>query len=68
MRVYKNQSVSFSDPLTLTLSRGERGLLRHPPGGEGITSIREPPGFMSSMASIQPGFTESEPFRELPLC
>jgi len=36
MRGYKNQSVSFSDPLTLTLSRGERGLLQHPPEGEGI--------------------------------
>jgi len=35
MRGHKNQSVSFSDPLTLTLSRGERGLLQHPPAGEG---------------------------------
>jgi hypothetical protein len=36
MREYKNQSVSFSDPLTLTLSRRERGLLQHPPAGEGV--------------------------------
>jgi len=35
MRGCKNQSVSFSDPLSLTLSRGERGLLRHPPEGKG---------------------------------
>ena len=35
MRGYINQSVSFSDSLTPTLSRGERGLLRHPPQGEG---------------------------------
>ena len=33
MREYINQNVSFSDPLTLTLSRRERGLLRHPPVG-----------------------------------
>jgi DNA-directed RNA polymerase subunit H (RpoH/RPB5) len=31
MREHKNPSVSSSDPLTLTLSRGEMGLLRHPP-------------------------------------
>jgi len=35
MRGHKNQSVSFSDSLTLTLSRRERGLLQHPPEGEG---------------------------------
>jgi hypothetical protein len=37
MRVHKNQSVSFSDPLSLTLSPpgGERELLQHPPPGEG---------------------------------
>jgi len=27
MREYKNQSISFSDPLSLALSRRERGLL-----------------------------------------
>ena len=35
MRGVKNQSVSFSDPLTPALSQGERELLRHPPQGEG---------------------------------
>jgi len=59
MRVYKNQSVSHSDPLSLTLSRWgegtfttpsgrrvdfcytllrEKGLLQHPPQGEGELS------------------------------
>ena len=37
MRGCKNQSVSFSDPLTLTLSRGERELLQRAPEGEGIS-------------------------------
>ena len=43
MRGYKNQSISFSDPLSLTLSRGERGLLQHPPEGEGVngTAVKE---------------------------
>jgi len=46
MRGYKNQSVSFSDSLTLTLSRGERGLLQHPPPGEGegAFALQHPPG------------------------
>jgi hypothetical protein len=33
MRGYKNQSVSFSDPLTLTLSRGGEGTFATPSGG-----------------------------------
>ena len=32
----QNQAVTLFDPLSLTLSRGERGLLRHPPAGEGV--------------------------------
>ena len=35
MRGHKNQSVTFSAPLTLTLSRKERGLLQHPPSRKG---------------------------------
>jgi hypothetical protein len=44
MRGYKNQSVRFSDPLTLTLTltRRERGLLRHPPAGEREKTNVEP--------------------------
>jgi hypothetical protein len=35
MREYKNQSVSFSDPLTLTLSRVGEGTYTTPSGGRG---------------------------------
>jgi len=35
MRAYKNQSVSFSDPLTLTLSREGEGTFPTPSGGRG---------------------------------
>ena len=38
------------------------------PEGEGIASINKSPGFMSSMASIKLGLTESGAYRELRLC
>ncbi len=65
VRGYKNQSISFSDPLTLTLSRGERittpsrgerGLLQHPPGGRGDfynTLRREKESFLINRVNIR---------------